>query len=85
MLYGVWFGGRRTAVVVDSKSASTAKTAAKELKKRGGENVEKVRRLTEAERAIANKGDWVRTGKDKEPAGYNKSKRGYGPKPGKKK
>jgi hypothetical protein len=80
-LYGVWFGGRRTCVVVNAPDRSTAITKARAGKVRGGENVEGARLLTEAEAKQARAGNWIRTGKDGQPPGYNPSKKGHGPEP----
>ncbi|MBI4739004.1 hypothetical protein HY772_05600 [Candidatus Woesearchaeota archaeon] len=70
-----FFEGRRTGVI-----ARSAEEARKKLK-RGGAKLVKVRALTEAERKIAARGDWVRSGPNGEPPGYNPNKRGLGPAP----
>lgn len=75
---GVWFEGRRTAIVVDATSRSEAISKAKAKKKRGGEKVAGVRNLKGSELSQAQKGRWVRSGLKGEKPGYGE-KRGYGP------
>ena len=81
MKYGVWFGGRRTPVVVNASSRSASITAARKKKKRGGVTIVSARPLTIGERRTANKGRWVRTGAKGQKAGYRPSFRGKGPAP----
>lgn len=80
--YGVFFGGRRTSIVVDANSRSEAITKARKKKKRGGNNVEAARLLNEKERKTIRTGAWLRTGKNGEKPGYSPSKRGKGVPPG---
>lgn len=78
--YGVWFEGRRTAILhgpTESKAEAIEKARVK--MKRGGEKA-RVRELTPQEIKIANSGRWVRTGYNHEKPGYE-GLRGYGPKP----
>jgi len=78
--YGVWFEGRRTAILpgpTESKAEAIEKARAK--MKRGG-NRARVRELTPQEIKTANTGRWVRTGFNHEKPGYE-GMRGYGPKP----
>jgi|GEM_PF-1913819 phage-related protein (TIGR01555 family) len=79
--WGVWFGGRRTPICVEAGDRSEAISKARKKKKRGGDNVDTARLLTDSERKIANSGGWVRSGAKHQPPGYNKSKRGFGPEP----
>lgn len=80
--YLVWFQGRRTPVACRAETRSQAISKARDLKKRGGEKVVKVRQATEEEQKTAAKGKWIRTGPNNESPGYDReSKRGYGPKP----
>lgn len=78
-IYGIWFGGRRTAIVVSADSRSSAISKARAKKKRGGNNVETARVLKPNEAKVARRGDWLRTGAKGQSAGY-KGKRGFGPK-----
>lgn len=80
-IYGIWFQGRRTAVVVSADNRSSAISKARKRKKRGGESVTKARVLNASESKTARSGRWVRSGPNGEPAGYNKNKRGKGPAP----
>jgi hypothetical protein len=78
--YGVWFEGRRTAILpgpTESKAEAIEKARVK--MKRGGTKA-KVRELTPQEIKTANTGRWVRTGYNHEKPGYE-GIRGYGPKP----
>ena len=77
----VFFGGRRTGIAVRAETRSNAISKARSKKRRGGSNVVAARKMSKSERKIAGKGRWVRTGPKGQKAGYNKSKRGYGPKP----
>lgn len=81
-LYGVWFKGRRTSIVVDAPSRSSAIVKARKKKKRGGEEVKRARQLKPNEKKVASSGRWLRTGKNGEKPGYNPSKRGKGVPPG---
>jgi phage-related protein (TIGR01555 family) len=76
-LYGVWFGGRRTPIVVNATSREEAIKKARPKKRRGGDSVDAARLLNESERKTVSSGNWVRTGTKGEKAGY-KGKRGYG-------
>ena len=79
--YGVWFAGRNTAVVVSADSRSQAITKARELKRRGGNEVVSARPLTGTSLKQANSGKWVRERSDgKSPAKSSVGKgRGQGP------
>jgi len=79
--YLVWFQGRRTPVACRAESRSQAISKARKLKKRGGENVVKVRIATDQEQKVAAKGGWIRSGPDGQEPGYDRAKRGYGPEP----
>ena len=76
--YLVYFEGRRTPVAVAAKSRKKAIDQARKLKKRGGDRVVSTRIATEAERAIAAKGKWIRTGPNGEKPGKSEM-RGHGP------
>lgn len=78
--YGIWFSGRRTPITVDARDRAEAIKKARKKKKRGGDSVERARKLTPSEIKTAKSGRWVRTGKNGEKPGYS-GKRGYGPKP----
>jgi hypothetical protein len=73
-----FFEHRRTGIIARSVEEARAKL------KRGGTKLVKVRALTEEERKIAERGDWVRSGPNGEHSGYNPNKRGFGPAPSKK-
>lgn len=78
--YGVWFEGRRTAILpgpTETKAEAIEKARVK--MKRGGSRA-RVRELTPQEIKTANSGRWVRTGYNHEKPGYE-GLRGYGPKP----
>ena len=77
---GVWFGGRRTPIVVSAATRSEAISKARGKKKRGGNNVASVRTLTGTEARQARAGKWVRTGPKGEKPGQSRL-RGHGPKP----
>lgn len=79
--YLVWFEGRRTAIAVRATNSSEAETKARKLKRRGGDTVVKVRQATPEEQKTAASGRWIRTGPDGQRAGYNPSKKGFGPAP----
>lgn len=76
----IWFEGRRTAVAVSARSKQEAIEKARKGKKQGGEDIVTVRRPTEAERRISDRGGWIRTGPNGEKPGQG-DLRGYGPKP----
>ena len=79
--YAIWTEGRRTPLLVDgSLSRKDAVKRALENQKRGSTKVDKIRRLTEAEQRLADKGKWVRSGRNGEKPGYE-GIRGLGPAP----
>jgi hypothetical protein len=75
---GVWFAGRRTAIVVKAKDRNAAITKARTKLRRGGSSVSKVRSLTDSELKTAQRGGWVRSGPGGEKPGYG-AVRGFGP------
>lgn len=77
--YAIYTKGRRTPILVDGKlSKKDAIAKALSVQKRGSKNVDKIRRLTESEQKLADRGKWVKGHNiDKE----RKSLRGVGPKP----
>jgi hypothetical protein len=77
--YAVWTKGRRTPLLVDGKLSRTeAVKRALSNQKRGSTEVDKIRRLTNAEQKQADKGTWVRSGRNGEKPGYI-GLRGNGP------
>lgn len=75
---GVWFEGRRTAIIVRAKKRSEAISKARAKLRRGGTAVKKVRQLNSSELRQAKRGAWVRSGPNGERAGYE-GMRGQGP------
>lgn len=75
----VFFGGRRTGIVVSAKDRNEAIRKARKKKKRGGSSAT-ARQMNATERRQAKAGRWVRTGAKGEKPGQLKT-RGYGPKP----
>ncbi|MEM9805951.1 MAG: hypothetical protein AAF959_11770 [Cyanobacteria bacterium P01_D01_bin.56] len=79
-IYGVWFSGRRTPVVVSASERSQAISKAQKAKRRGGGTVSSARILKGLDAKNARSGKWVRTGPNGENPGES-NLRGYGPKP----
>ena len=75
-----FFEGRNTAIL------ATSAAEARKKKKRGGDKIVSVRKMSASDKKTAAKGRWVRTRKDgKSPAKSAHGKgRGYGPPRGKK-
>ena len=75
-----FFNGRRTAIATPGdKTRSKAATAARKKLRRGGPGVNKVRRATDNEQKLLNRGEWVRSGPNGEKTGYSPNKKGMGP------
>lgn len=79
-VWGVWFSGRRTAILVRADTRSEAIAKARKRKRRGGDGVDSARHLKDWEKKQASGGKWLRSGAKGEKAGYG-GKRGFGPKP----
>jgi hypothetical protein len=75
---GVWFGGRRTAILVRAKDRAEAIRKAKKKLKRGESSKANVRNLTSSEIKSVKGGKWLRTGYKHQKPGY-KGIGGYGP------
>ena len=79
-IWGVYFSGRRTPVVVSATGRTEAISKARKSKRRGGEAVSSARTLKGLDARNARAGKWVRTGPNGEKPGKS-NLRGYGPKP----
>ena len=80
-IWGVWFGGRNTPVVVGASSRSSAISKARQNKKRGGNDVVSAKRLSSSDASKARSGQWITTrsdGKSKATSSLGKG-RGQGP------
>jgi len=76
MKYLVYWSNRRTAQVVDAKSASEARRKGTAKKKKNYGTITSARKATPQETKTANSGKWVQT-KTK----ASSKRRGLGPKP----
>jgi len=77
-VYGVWFDGRRTAIVRSAESRGQAISLARKAKRRGGDRVVSARPLKGASLRAAQAGRWTR---ERARPGDDTKLRGFGPKP----
>lgn len=73
--YAVAFKNRRTYSLTDASNPKEAIRLTRASKKRGGDEVVEVRRLTPEEEKIAKSGRWLRS----RPKGFTPEMRGSGP------
>jgi len=77
-VYGVWFEGRRTAIVRSADSRGQAISIARKAKRRGGDRVVSARPLKGSSLKAAQAGRWTR---ERARPGDDSNLRGFGPRP----